>query len=75
MGNSSSEQSAKGRQLCEKRSRTQMDFLQSREKYLMEMPNYVRKIATIQVQSSNSAVVAIGYYGEVGGSRFRVGER
>jgi len=48
-----------------------MDFLQSRENYLMEMPNYVRKIATIQVQSSNSAVVAAGYYGEVGGSRFK----
>jgi hypothetical protein len=32
-------------------------------------------IVTTQVQSSNSAVVAIGYYGEVGGSRFKVRER
>ena len=47
-----------------------MDFLQNRGNYLMEIPNYVRKIATIQFQSSNSAVVAIGYYGEVVGSRF-----
>jgi hypothetical protein len=29
-----------------------MSFLRRRENHLMEMPNYVRKIATIQVQSS-----------------------
>ena len=47
------------------------DWLEPHGRHPLAHFRHFSSFVTTQVQSSNSAVVAIGYYGEVGGSRFK----